>query len=180
MLLLTLAAIVLFSLSSVSHASQCPNIATQKDFDVTKYVGLWYEAYRSNVIFEIGSKCVNATYTPNSDGSVGVWNQAINLFGHYTSIKGSATVKNSIEPAALQVTFDNPNQKGDYNVIATDYVNYSLVYACRNIPVIGKWEFIWLLSRTKTLEPLVVDKLKNILSDMHISTSNLKPTSQNC
>ncbi|CAF2553846.1 unnamed protein product [Rotaria sp. Silwood2] len=135
---LTIATILLLALTSVSYAAECPSIPTQKNFDVTKYVGLWYETYRSNVIFEIGSKCVNATYTPNSDGTVGVWNQAISLFGKYTSIRGSARVKHSIEPAALEVTFDNPNQKSDYNVLATDYDTYSLVYAYRNIPIIGK------------------------------------------
>ncbi|CAF1305321.1 unnamed protein product [Rotaria sp. Silwood1] len=180
MLSLTIATIVLLALTSVSYAGECRNIPTKKDFDVTKYVGLWYEAYRSNVIFEIGSKCVNATYTPNSDGTVGVWNQAINFFGKYTSIRGSARVKDSMEPAALEVIFDNPNQKGDYNVLATDYDTYSLVYACRNIPIIGKWEFIWFLSRTKTLEPSVVNELKGILSNYGVKTSSLKPTSQDC
>lgn len=62
------------------------------------------------MIFEIGSKCVNATYTANDDGSVGVFNQAIGFFGGYTSIKGSARVKNSMEPAALEVVFDKPSQ----------------------------------------------------------------------
>ena len=76
-----------------------------------QYAGLWYEAYRSNgVIFEFGSKCVNATYTLNDDGTVGVWNQAINFFGQYSSIRGSAAVKNSIEPAALEVTFEKPSE----------------------------------------------------------------------
>ena len=70
---------------------------------------MWYEAYRSNgVIFEIGSKCVNATYTLNADGTVGVWNQAINLLGQYSTIRGSASVKNSMQPAALEVIFEKP------------------------------------------------------------------------
>jgi len=71
-----------------------------------QYVGFWYEAYRSDVIFEFGSRCVNATYTPNPDGSVGVWNQEISLAGDYTSIRGSAKVKNASEPAAFIVTFN--------------------------------------------------------------------------
>ncbi len=108
---------------------------------------------------------MNATYTPNPDGTVGVWNQAINFLGDYTSIRGSAKVKNASEPAAFIVTFDNPRkafflnddfcnfffvllvQKGDYNVITSNYVDYALVYACENIPIVEREvEFIWLLS----------------------------------
>jgi lipocalin len=73
-------------------------------------VGFWYEVYRSDIIFEVGSRCVNATYTPNADGTVGVWNQAVNFMGDYTSIRGSAKVKNASEPAAFIVTFDNPGK----------------------------------------------------------------------
>jgi len=46
----------------------------------------------------------------NADGSVGVWNQAVNYLDDYTSIRGSAKVKNASEPAAFVVTFDNPSK----------------------------------------------------------------------
>lgn len=38
-------------------------------------------------------------------------------------------------------------RKGDYNVLATDYTESALVYACEKVPIVGtKIEFIWLLS----------------------------------
>ena len=112
----------------------------------------------------MGSKCVNATYTANTDGTVGVFNQAINGLGAYTSIRGFAKVKDPSEPAALSVVFDNPSkictwlcwnsssvalldQAGDYNVISTDYYQYALVYSCRKIPtLVNKFETAWILS----------------------------------
>lgn len=95
----------------------------------------------------MGTKCVNATYTANADGSVGVWNQAVDRSGQYTSIRGTAQVKNADDPAALEVTFDNPGQRGDYNVLATNYNEYSLVYSCRVIPNTDqKFEVAWILS----------------------------------
>ncbi|CAF4884091.1 unnamed protein product [Rotaria sp. Silwood1] len=171
----------LFSFASLSLAKECPKIVTQKNFDVTKYVGLWYEAYRSDIVFEIGSKCVNATYTPNPDGTVGVWNQAVNWLGDYTSIRGTAKVKNASEPGAFIVTFDNPIQKGDYNVIKSNYVDYGLVYACRTIPILDvKLEFIWLLSRTKTMSQSIVNELKQILIDMGANVDSLTHVEQDC
>jgi apolipoprotein D and lipocalin family protein len=180
MLSLTIVVAVL-SLASLSSAKECPKIVTQNPFDITQYVGFWYEVYRSDIIFEVGSRCVNATYTPNADGTVGVWNQAVNFMGDYTSIRGSAKVKNASEPAAFIVTFDNPVRKGDYNVITSNYVDYALVYACQNIPVIDReLQFIWILSRTKSLSQAVVDELKKTLTDMGADIGSLMKTEQNC
>lgn len=128
-------------------------------------MGQWYEAYRADVIYEVGSTCVNATYTLNADGSVHVLNQAINFLGQFSNIEGTATVKNASEPAAFDLVFNARKcwtfldpilffffialkvQKGEYNVITSDYTQYSLVYACRIIPVVNvKLDFIWMLS----------------------------------
>ncbi|CAF1066646.1 unnamed protein product [Rotaria sordida] len=180
-MLFSIIVFALFSFANLSLANECPKIVTQKDFDVTKYVGLWYESYRNDIIFETGAKCVNATYTSNPDGTVAVWNQAINWLGEYTSIRGTAKPKSASEPGAFIVTFDSPLQKGDYNVIKSNYVDYSLVYACRNIPVLNiKLEFIWLLSRTKTMSPSIVNELKQILSDMGANVNSLAHVEQNC
>jgi apolipoprotein D and lipocalin family protein len=166
---------------SNSFAAECPKIVTQKDFDATQYVGLWYEIERNPIIFEIATKCENATYTANPNGTVGVWNQAVTDYSGYYSIRGIAIVKNASEPGALEVIFSDPPRKGDYNVITTNYNEYALVYACESIPVIGyKIEFIWLLSRTKSLSPSRINELKKILQDMGADVNSIKPTPQDC
>ncbi|CAF2459638.1 unnamed protein product [Rotaria sp. Silwood2] len=178
---LSIAILVCLSLFSKSFASECPKIVTQKNFNATKYLGLWYEIERNNIIFEIASKCENATYTANDNGTVGVYNQAITAYGGYYSIRGIARVKDPSDPAALGVIFSNPPRKGDYNVIATNYNEYALVYACESIPIFSyKMEFIWLLSRTKSLSPSRINELKQILKDMGANVDGVKPTQQDC
>lgn len=73
-----------------------------------QYLGVWYEAWRNENPFELGFKCVNATYTKNTDGSVGVLNQAQDAFGMHQSISGTARVKNASEPAAFDLIFPPP------------------------------------------------------------------------
>ncbi|CAF3535131.1 unnamed protein product [Rotaria sp. Silwood2] len=119
--------ILICSIAGTFAANECPKIVTQKNFDINKYFGFWYEAYRNENLFEIGYTCSNATYTKNDDGSVGVWNQAHNAVGTYESIKGTARVKNASEPAAFELDFPKPIPKGDYNVIISNYSDYSLV-----------------------------------------------------
>lgn len=40
-----------------------------------QYAGVWYENRKYFAIFELGQSCINATYTANGDGTVGVFNQ---------------------------------------------------------------------------------------------------------
>ncbi|CAF3246339.1 unnamed protein product [Rotaria sp. Silwood2] len=104
----TVVVIVLFSFNGILQAAKCPNIATVSGFNANRYAGVWYEVYRNTILFELGAKCVNATYTVQDDGSIGVFNQAINSFGYYTSINGTAKVKNSAQPGSLVVNFNSP------------------------------------------------------------------------
>ena len=46
-------------------------------FDLSRYTGTWYEYANVFEVFQIGGKCVRATYTDNGDGSVGVFNEQI-------------------------------------------------------------------------------------------------------
>lgn len=71
---------------------------------------MWYEIERNNIVFEIASKCENATYSANPNGTLGVWNQAVTAYGGHYNISGIAIAKNASEPAALEVIFSEPGQ----------------------------------------------------------------------
>ena len=52
----------------------CQKVSLQDNFNVTAYLGLWFEFQRSdNIPFESGT-CVTANYTVMSDGYVNVVN----------------------------------------------------------------------------------------------------------
>ena len=102
----------------------------------------------------------------------------------YENIYGYATVLDTNEPNKLQVTLfvTTPNgivaQPGKYDVWATDYNNYSLVYSCNDIGNNQKIEFAWLLSRTRSMPDWVRKMLKSKLTEANVNVNNFMVTQQ--
>ena len=124
-MLASIVLVVFLSVVRPSVAVECPKIVTERNFNTTRvsrqnlsdkrtldsryqYLGLWYEIQRNNIVFEIASKCENATYTANANGTLGVWNQAVTAYSGYYSIHGLGRVKDPSDPAALEIIFADP------------------------------------------------------------------------
>ncbi|KAI4806344.1 hypothetical protein KUCAC02_017173 [Chaenocephalus aceratus] len=67
-------------------------------------MGTWYEIEKLPALFEKGT-CNQATYSLLSDGTVKVLNAELLSNGKMNSIEGVAKVKNSTQPAILDVSF---------------------------------------------------------------------------
>ena len=62
------------------------------------------------------------------------------------------------------IWYGNPDNKtAQVAIWATDYTNYALVYSCNDD---SNEEFIWILSRKKTIGQEIVTKLKKALSNV--------------
>ena len=133
----------------------CPDWTRQQNFDLDAYYGNWYEAVRDyGTTFEIAAKCVTANYSENDDGTSRVRNNA------YYSLLGwsgkTAVAYDIGVDGGLYVSFSgktpNDNTTANYNVISTDYTNYSIVYSCTDYRFFA-YELLWVLSR----EPVIAD-----------------------
>jgi len=136
-----LGALFLVIFSGTIHAAvpsfgACPENRGLTSFDIGRYTGTWYEYANVFEVFQIGGKCVRATYTDNGDGTVGVFNEQIKKFtGNYGSINGTARLA---DPgyAEFVVNFDKvpfTTSTPNYRVLDTDYTSYSIVYNCNTI-----------------------------------------------
>ena len=68
----------------------CPKVELQKDFDLERYLGVWYEMKRSeSVTFEKGT-CVTARYSLLDSGYVEVLNSILLYSGELYSRVGEA------------------------------------------------------------------------------------------
>eukprot|EP00929_Paragymnodinium_shiwhaense_P064488 TRINITY_DN32294_c0_g1_i1.p1 TRINITY_DN32294_c0_g1~~TRINITY_DN32294_c0_g1_i1.p1 ORF type:complete len:213 (+),score=15.71 TRINITY_DN32294_c0_g1_i1:46-639(+) len=143
-------------------SAKCPNPATVSNFEVTDYLGRWYEIavsaqFRS--FFEKELQCTTALYSKGteSDAPVLVYNS-----GRYGApdgpIKGANGTARVVSGAKLEVTFTPPSLGiySPYWIVdligdANKGYQVSMVFSCNSILGITEVESFWILSRTPEL-----------------------------
>ena len=150
------------------------NITGLPSFDAERYMGNWFEIYHTkNQPFQPDSwTCSQATYSNlnTDDGTFTVYNSGQGRFhGPRFGVTGDGRCNADDEEAFgagqcfvkffTQPYYDTPN----YEIIDTDYENYSLIYACHE----DDMQYLWFMSRTPTLDDdtisMMMDKAKATL-----------------
>lgn len=93
-------------------------------FNLTTYLGRWYQVAGYVAIFDAGCNCITADYTLNSDGTVGVKNECQEL-GLPITISGTATTADAAY--------------GEAGVLDVSFFNSSSICAGPNYIVQGEW-----------------------------------------
>ncbi len=115
------------------------------NFDVTRYLGRWYEVARIDQRFEKGLVRTRAEYTLGANGSMHVVNRGFDLRrNRWDEARGKAQFVGSSNEAALKVSFFGPFY-GGYNVVALDeQYRWAMVVG-------SSLDYFWILSRTPVL-----------------------------
>ncbi|KAK2859716.1 hypothetical protein Q5P01_004336 [Channa striata] len=159
------------------HLGKCPQPSTEKDFNVTKYMGTWYEIEKLPAVFERGT-CNQATYTLLGDGTVRVLNAELLPNGQRSSIEGVAKVKDPSNPAILGVSFFEGLPDAPYWVLSTDYHSYSLVYSCSEYLSLFYVDFAWVLARTRGLTEDIISRVHEQLAAVGVDLNRLTVSNQ--
>ena len=155
-----LSTIVLAVLSDI-HWGTCPEVTYElESFEAEKYMGRWYEVARSSSIpFEHG-ECSEANYEILDTGVIRVENTEV-INGVRNGIIGTANPTSN--PFQFKIDFGGIMAKffkGDYRVVNTDYTGFAIVYSCSDLYFVRS-EWVWILSRTPTVDPVAFQNLKN-------------------
>lgn len=125
-----------------------------KSFDVSRYLGTWYEIARLDHSFERGLDRVTATYTARPDGSVGVLNRGYDRSRcRWKDADGRAVFQGDRDVASLSVTFFWPFA-GGYHVLDLDRDRYE--WALVSGP---SRSYLWILARKPDLDPTIRARL---------------------
>ncbi|WP_223196273.1 lipocalin family protein [Diaphorobacter ruginosibacter] len=117
-------------------------VTPQRDFDIVRYMGHWYEIARLEQRFERGLTSTSADYTLQDDGTVQVVNRGYNPeTGSWEEARAVARMAGDPTVGALKVSFFRPFY-GGYNVVHVDDDYETAV-------VVGDGtQYFWILARS--------------------------------
>jgi len=144
------------------------------EIDLARYVGRWYEIASLPQHFQRGCVATTANYTLREDGRIRVENECRDrsFGGEIRRAEGEAWVTDPEgSQAKLSVQFFWPF-RGDYWVIELD-PEYR--YAVVGHP---SREYLWILARTRTMDPAVYQALLNRIEAKGYDLERLKRTPQ--
>lgn len=163
--------IVVLFLFSCSHGQKTNNEVVE-NFEIDKYLGVWYEIARLDHSFERGCSNVFATYSKKENGDIEVVNTCTRN-GEKDSAEARAHFKNDeSNKGHLRVSFFWPF-----------YGDYKIIYLNRNYQIAlidgGSSEYFWILSRQKTIPNHIMSKLLKKAEAAGFDTSKLIFTKHN-
>mgnify|MGYP006111246209 FL=1 len=137
-------------------------------FDLNRYLGKWYEIARLDHSFEEGLDNVTAVYSLRDDGGVNVVNRGfLSKDDVYQEAEGRAYFVNDSDEGYLKVSFFRPFY-ASYVIFELDQDGYQ--YAFVSGP---DTSFLWLLSRTPTVEQALLDHFIETSASLGFDTEEL-------
>lgn len=122
------------------------------NFQLSSYLGTWYEIARLDHSFERGMEAISATYSMKKDGGVKVLNKGYkSKEKKWSEAEGKAYFVQTPDKGFLKVSFFGPFY-GSYIVMDTDYTTYTMISG-------PDLSYFWILSRAPTLNTKIMDRL---------------------
>lgn len=137
-----------------------------KNFDIKKYLGLWYEIARIDHRFEKNKTNATAQYSINQKGNIHVMNRGYDKVKQEWSERSGKAKHMKQLKGKLKVSFYGPFYS-PYNVIDLDeYYKYALV-AGKN------FDYLWILSREKSIPDRINERFLAKAKEIGFDTSRL-------
>lgn len=145
-----------------------------KNFNVSRYLGKWYEIARLDHSFERGLSNVTAEYELRSDDGINVINRGFLAEENKWKVaEGKAYFVGSRDEGHLKVSFFGPFY-GSYIIFDLDQENYQYAFVSSY-----NTSYLWLLSRTPTVSEDVKERFVEKSKELGFDTNALLFTEQN-
>ena len=161
--------IVILLLVFLSGCTSVPDgIEPVRPFELDRYLGKWYEIARLDHSFECGLNKVTAEYSLREDGGVRVVNRGFSAEDQeWSQAEGKAYFVEAEDLGHLKVSFFGPFY-GSYVIFELDQENYQFAFIAG-----PNRSYLWLLSRTPTVDQKLLDQFRQKASALGFSIENL-------
>ena len=155
----------------LAYTSSCVSIpkgaSAVRSFELSKYLGTWYEIARKDFRFEKNLNNVTANYSMKDNGMVKVVNRGYDYKENkWKESVGKAKPVGAVDQGRLKVSFFGPFYAG-YNIIAIDpEYQYALVAG-------NDLKNLWILSREITIPKEVKQRYLQKARDIGYETNDL-------
>lgn len=137
-------------------------------FTLDRYLGVWYEIEWYDDEYPTDDECIKFSYTSKQEQDAFDFLLEVRHMNDsfkYESFKGHGVVSfpNDLQlPGQLNTTYGTgPPKRVNYEILATDYENFSFVWDCHNVNTTFYNEKFWYLARDwrQSERPAVVESL---------------------
>ncbi|KAK9310659.1 hypothetical protein QLX08_000182 [Tetragonisca angustula] len=178
-IVLTLSALALVR-AQIPSLGFCPDYIPMANFDMNKFLGIWFEAERYFQLTEVVSRCVMVNYSLGSDGKFRVTNEVTNRFTGIKRVLEGEIKKaaSKAEEGKLTVKYSLPlSPETKYSVLETDYDNYAVLWSCSGIGPF-RTQNAWVMTRERQAPGTVLQKAYAVLDKYQISKMFFVKTDQ--
>ncbi|MCW8822125.1 MAG: lipocalin family protein [Sulfurovum sp.] len=142
------------------------NVKPVENFELSGYLGTWYEIARLDQRFERGLEQISATYSMREDGGVKVLNKGYKTKEkEWKEAEGKAYFVETPDIGYLKVSFFGPFY-GAYIIFDLDYDKHALISG-------PDYSYLWILSRTPQLDEETQERLIAKAKNAGFDTSKL-------
>ena len=166
--------VILLSLTAFSGMASSNRLETVRNFDLTQYMGKWYEIALLPNHFQKNCQCTTAQYALKNNHTMSIRNRCLKINqNRFTEALGKGWIPNKNEPSKLKIRFIWPFS-GDYWIL---YLQNDYQYVLVGSP---SHNYLWILSRKKAMPAKIYQKLINIARAHGFDPNKIHKTKQNC
>ncbi|GAB0100000.1 Apolipoprotein D [Sergentomyia squamirostris] len=161
---------------------ECPNHSVVSNFNTEQYQGVWYEIYRYETSEQYGSDCASFEYWATGADSMDLvfrWVYRDRDFEELYRYGTKSRVAGAGSTGRFQAVFeDEPGRAINYNVLATDFETFSLVWSCHNLGNGQSNEDAWVISKAPHPDMDEFEAVVGPAIDQYLERGHLRGTVQ--
>ncbi|XP_038214654.1 apolipoprotein D-like [Zerene cesonia] len=169
------------AVSHTYHLGACPVVEPMPGFDMNQMLGVWYVIQKTST----ASHCITYNFTRTDEpGTYQLQQDSQHFILGLTPLKhdyrytGVLTIPDIAVPARMKVRFPlSVAGSATYTVISTDYNKYAAIFTCQKLAFAHR-QSATILSRTKELDKMFVDKMRTKLASFGVDPYDLSIISQ--